>query len=146
MSLTRYLQMHSRHTNPRRAVPWTITLVCSPSLHPNTPTCRRCHLTLAGRPTTCRRTHKYGLVRSILRSVVAPDRSTSSSATSVLCQDLDSISSMGTLSCACYSCFCPRLRTLTLRIHFSERYYSVFDTTNGQVGFAATAYTDSTSN
>jgi saccharopepsin len=28
----------------------------------------------------------------------------------------------------------------------SERYYSVYDTTNGQVGFASTAYTESTSN
>jgi saccharopepsin len=29
---------------------------------------------------------------------------------------------------------------------FLERYYSVYDTTNGQVGFASTAYTESTSN
>ena len=29
---------------------------------------------------------------------------------------------------------------------FLERFYSVFDTTNSQIGFASTSYTDATSN
>lgn len=40
-----------------------------------------------------------------------------------------------------FFCFRPLLMPL-----FRERYYSVYDTTNGRVGFASTAYTDSTSN
>ena len=35
---------------------------------------------------------------------------------------------------------------LTLVLFYSERYYSVYDTTNGQVGFAPTQYTTSESN
>ena len=46
--------------------------------------------------------------------------------------------------CPCFI-FPSRCKVLYLP-PFSERYYSVFDTTNGRVGFASTAYTQSTSN
>lgn len=44
----------------------------------------------------------------------------------------------------CVHFFCDR--DVLYSPPFSERYYSIYDTTNGQVGFASTAYTKSTSN
>jgi hypothetical protein len=81
----------------------------------------------------------------MLQSVVALIRSTSSSATLVVRWDLDLTSLTGTLSCTCPFVFIEP-RVLDPRIYLSERYYSIFDTANGRVGFASTAHTNATTN
>ena len=137
--------MRTRNTSPRQALLWTTTPVYSPFPHPSTLTFSHYRSTSVAYLTTCLQTDRSGLVRSTLISAVTQVRYISSSITLVRRRVKDSTSSTGRLSCTHATCI-HRPRMLTLGVHFSQRFYSVFDTTNGRVGFATTQYTNSTTN